>query len=150
MAIFATAMEKYRHIINLPHWDPVKHERMPLDKRAAQFASFAALSGHDEAISETARLTVSHPDPEVCDAKAVNAKLAWLLSHAQEAPTAVFTYFKPDDLKEGGAIIQRSGVAKRLDDETKAIALSDGASIPLSDIISIESESFNDLEEFWD
>ena len=49
--------EKYQSIINLEHPTSSKHPRMSRLQRAAQFAPFAALTGHDAAIQETARLT---------------------------------------------------------------------------------------------
>lgn len=48
---------KYDDIINLPHHVSTKHPRMSKINRAAQFAPFVALSGHDAAVKETARLT---------------------------------------------------------------------------------------------
>ena len=45
----------YKDIINLPHYVSAKRKPMPMTARAAQFAPFAALTGHDEAIAETAR-----------------------------------------------------------------------------------------------
>jgi len=42
--------DNYNDIINLPHYEPKRHARMSLSARAAQFAPFAALTGHDEAI----------------------------------------------------------------------------------------------------
>lgn len=150
MLIFADMIDKYKHLLSMPRWEPMNHQRMALEKRAAQFASFAALSGHDEAIAETARLTASHPDPELRDSNSINARLAWLLSQAPQAPTAVFTYFKPDEKKEGGSISKTKGEAKRLDEENMALMLTDGRIIPLDDIIAIDSEAFNDIEEFWD
>lgn len=50
--------DKYDDIIELPHHVSDTHPRMPLLDRAAQFAPFAALTGHNEAIKETERLTV--------------------------------------------------------------------------------------------
>ena len=47
--------QKYDDIINLPHPTSKKHPRMPLYDRAAQFAAFQALTGHEEAIEETAK-----------------------------------------------------------------------------------------------
>lgn len=46
---------RYDAIIHLPHYQSKKRPHMPILDRAAQFASFAALSGHEEAIDETAR-----------------------------------------------------------------------------------------------
>ena len=48
---------RYDDIIDLPHHVSRKHPQMPLLDRAAQFAPFAALTGHEAAIKETARLT---------------------------------------------------------------------------------------------
>jgi len=45
-------MNDYEDIINLPHYEPKNHQRMPLAARAAQFAPFAALTGHEEAIKK--------------------------------------------------------------------------------------------------
>ena len=44
----------YDDIINLPHYEPKHHPRMSMWNRAAQFAPFAALTGFDDAIKETA------------------------------------------------------------------------------------------------
>ncbi|MGM9689006.1 MAG: hypothetical protein ACI3YD_08135 [Alloprevotella sp.] len=55
----------YDDIINLPHPVSAHHPPMSLTARAAQFAPFAALTGHDEAIKETARLSESMGQDEV-------------------------------------------------------------------------------------
>ncbi|MDE5790058.1 MAG: hypothetical protein K2H96_02360 [Muribaculaceae bacterium] len=51
-------MEKYDSIINLPHYEPRRHPRMPMESRAAQFAPFSALEGLEEALEETAKHTI--------------------------------------------------------------------------------------------
>jgi len=51
-------MEMYDDIINLPHHVSKKHPQMTMHQRAAQFAPFAALTGHDKAIEETAKKNV--------------------------------------------------------------------------------------------
>ena len=48
-------MTKYDDIINLPHHVSKEHPQMSMYMRAAQFAPFAALTGHNSAIKETAR-----------------------------------------------------------------------------------------------
>ena len=40
---------KYEEILNLPHHVSVKHPRMTMHDRAAQFAPFAALTGYHSA-----------------------------------------------------------------------------------------------------
>ncbi len=45
---------KYDDIIHLSHHQSIKRAHMSLHDRAAQFGAFAALTGHEEAIDETA------------------------------------------------------------------------------------------------
>ncbi len=47
----------YDDIIHLPHHVSSNHPQMPLLDRAAQFSPFAALTGFETVIEETARLT---------------------------------------------------------------------------------------------
>ncbi len=54
-------MDNYEDIINLPHPTSKRHPRMPIYDRAAQFSPFAALTGYEEAIKETARQTDEEP-----------------------------------------------------------------------------------------
>lgn len=51
--------ENYDDIINLPHPVSKTHSRMSMMARAAQFAPFAALTGHNDAIQNTA---IQHTD----------------------------------------------------------------------------------------
>ena len=48
---------EYDDIIDLPHHVSAERPHMPMTDRAAQFSPFAALTGYDAAIVETARLT---------------------------------------------------------------------------------------------
>lgn len=50
-------LEKYRDMLELPHPDPKTRSRMPEHSRAAQFASFDALTGFDDVVSEAIRET---------------------------------------------------------------------------------------------
>lgn len=47
--------DPFEEIIGLPHPVSKRHPQMPLAQRAAQFAPFPALSGHEAAIAEKAR-----------------------------------------------------------------------------------------------
>ena len=46
-------MNEYDDIIHMEHPTSKNHARMPIEKRAAQFAPFAALTGLDDAIEQT-------------------------------------------------------------------------------------------------
>jgi hypothetical protein len=48
-------IEEYAQIINMPRPEPKFHQRMPMIKRAAQFAPFAALTGYEEVVKQTAK-----------------------------------------------------------------------------------------------
>ncbi len=52
-------MGNYDDIINLPHHVSKKHPRLSMEKRAAQFAPFAALTGYGDEITKTAEITES-------------------------------------------------------------------------------------------
>ena len=49
--------EKYEKIIHLPHHISKNRPQMSNHDRAAQFAPYSALSGYEDAVEETARLT---------------------------------------------------------------------------------------------
>ena len=49
--------KNYDDIINLPCPTSKRHPRMAMIDRAAQFAPFAALTGYDDAITETGRFS---------------------------------------------------------------------------------------------
>lgn len=50
-------MEKYEDIINLPHHVSIKHPRLSMEQRTAQFAPFVALSGFEEEITEVSKIS---------------------------------------------------------------------------------------------
>ena len=68
-------MTRYDDIINLPHHVSTKRQPMPMEARAAQFAPFAALSGHEEIIHETARLTEEEKDLSPDEARLLSERL---------------------------------------------------------------------------
>lgn len=55
-------MNNYDDIIDIKYEGVTSRQRMSLANRAAQFAPFSALNGHNEAISETARLNNERMD----------------------------------------------------------------------------------------
>ena len=67
---------RYDDIINLPHHVSSVHPHMSMYDRAAQFSPFAALTGHDEAVRETARLTDSFVELSEDAGEELNKKLS--------------------------------------------------------------------------
>ena len=136
---------KYDDIINLPHHVSKKRPQMSLHDRAAQFSPFAALTGHKEAINETARLT----DEKQILSEDVIAKLNEQLNLIKENigtnQTVTITYFVPDDKKSGGAYISHTGVVKKIDEYNHTVILTDKTVIPIEQISEMQSDIFSEI-----
>lgn len=136
----------YDDIIHLPHHVSKKHPQMTMLNRAAQFAPFAALTGHDTAIQETARLTSSQRLLDDSDNEILDRKMAIIRTKLAESPTLTLIYFQPDEHKNGGAYKSVTGQLKKIDDYLHTLILSDETTIPISSIFEIEGEIFNKMD----
>ncbi len=67
-------MSRYDDIINLPHHVSPTRQRMSMLDRAAQFAPFAALTGYEAAVGETARLTAERRELDAQEAEELNRR----------------------------------------------------------------------------
>ncbi len=105
--------EDYYDIINLPHHVSRNHPQMPMEARAAQFAPFAALTGYDAVIHETARLTDKQVELEEYDNDRLNRIFSELMDSLEKHPMVTVSYFKPDEHKAGGAYMTVSGKLKK-------------------------------------
>ena len=128
-------MGKYDDIINLPHHESDHHPRMPMSHRAAQFAPFAALSGHDDAIAETVRITEIFRELSEEEKVDVSRKLKFGLENDS---LIEITYFIPDKLKKGGKYETTVDKIKKLDEYDQKLILKNGTCIPLIFIQKIE------------
>ncbi len=135
-------MGNYDDIINLPHHTSQKRQRMSLYDRAAQFSPFAALTGHSDAIDETARLTDRKLELDEKTKVILNEKLQIINENIKSKPTVNITYFIPDKLKAGGAYVRKSGSVKKLDSVARLITMDDRTVIPLDDVYDISGEIF--------
>ena len=88
---------------------------MSIIARSAQFAPFAALSGYDEAVKETARLTDKRLEIDDGLKSILNNKLQYILENININPEIFFTYFVYDKKKTGGKYIEKIGVVKKID-----------------------------------
>ena len=131
-------MNEYDDIINLPHHVSSRHPQMSMMNRAAQFAPFAALTGHAAAIEETARLTDEQHELADDDSEALNQKMAYLRETINEHPTISITYFEPDRKKAGGMYKSIEGQLKNIDDYNQSIVLKSGEVIFLKSILDIQ------------
>ena len=128
----------YDDIIDLPHHVSTRHPPMPMADRAAQFSPFAALTGYDAAIAETARLTDSKRELSEDEQHELGRRLQELQGRLKTRPTVTLTFFEPDARKAGGSYRTVTGAAKKLDALAGTLELADGTLVPFEDILSLE------------
>lgn len=129
---------KYDDIINLPHHVSPKRTRMSNYDRAGQFSPFAALTGYDGVIAETARLTESEIELDEGGKALLNEKLRRILERIDVQPQVVITCFQPDERKLGGAYVTVIGRVKKIDGYSQSVVLTDGNVISIERIYGIE------------
>ena len=129
---------RYDDIIDLPHHVSKTHPQMPMRSRAAQFAPFAALSGYEEAVKETARLTEEERELDEYEREELDHKLQILIRHWKEQPRVTITYFKPDSKKSGGSYVDVTGIVRKIDADQRMIWMEDDARIPMGHVSHIE------------
>lgn len=137
---------EYEDIIHLPHHVSSKRPQMSMLDRAAQFSPFAALTGYDDAIQETGRLTEQKIELDEETLEKLDERFQILQEHLGEQPEVRFTYFKPDERKEGGAYLTVSGVVRKIKLYEREILLQDGTIIPVDDILKMESSIFPQID----
>ena len=132
-------MGKYEDIINLPHHVSTMRHRMSMLERAAQFQSFRALTGYEDAVKETARLTDARAELTEEEKSALDAKLRLLAGPA--GGEVSLTCFQPDGRKDGGAYFTVTSAVKKIDGFARGVVLADGRRIPVDDIVDVQFEA---------
>ena len=128
---------KYDDIINMPHHISKKHPRMSLENRSAQFAPFAALTGYEDEVEETAR--IKDKKIEITDEikSTINMRLQIIQEKINTKPKVTIKYFIPDNKKEGGSYKTVTSNVLKIDQYKKLVVLKDNTKIFISDIINI-------------
>ena len=135
-------MGNYDDIIDLPHHVSGTHPPMSRADRAAQFSPFAALTGYDAAVRETARVTERRIELDEGVKAELNARLNCILEHLSEHPQVSLTYFVPDEKKSGGAYRTVTGTVRKLDSFAKTLTLTDGTVVPMEEMVHVEGKFF--------
>ena len=130
-------MKKYEDMIYLEHHVSKKHPQMSVHDRAAQFSPFAALTGHGEAIAETARLTDRKIELDDYEKLKLDEKLFILQEKIKETPEVYITYFCPDTKKDGGTYLTVSQRLKKIDSVERILVMVDGMKIKMEDVLDI-------------
>lgn len=137
---------KYDDIINLPHHVSKRHPQMSLMNRAAQFSPFAALTGHEAAIQETARLTDSFIELSEDRKERLDEQLQMIMENLEQKPECEITYFQPDEKKTGGSYVTVCGRIKKVDRFEQKIMFTDGTALPINHLFAIRGELFRNME----
>ncbi len=137
--------DNYDDLLYLPHHTSRKHPRMSRLDRAAQFSPFAALTGYDDAVRETARLTDRRVELSDDELAALDERLRLVLAW-EDAPPVSVTWFQPDRRKEGGAYVTTQGRIRKVDEVKRVLVMDDGSKIPVDDIVELDSEIFDCVE----
>lgn len=103
--------------------------------RAAQFAPFAALTGHKQLIHETQRITEEKREIDENKQQILNQKLNYFIETKEKVK---ITYFKKDARKAGGDYLTTIQRIKKIDSIYKTITLQNGQIIKMEDIYEIE------------
>lgn len=132
---------KYKDMYDMPHHVSDRHPHMSIHDRAAQFAPFAALTGHGAAIAETARLTEDRLELDESQKAVLDQKLTNIMHSAGEILVDV-EYFVRDERKSGGRYEHVSGRIMKVDMYRQIILLGDEsgrciAAIPVDDVYDI-------------
>lgn len=129
--------KKYEAIIDQTYPVPSSRAKMPVLQRAAQFAPFAALTGYEDVLAETARRT----EMEICldeEEKAnINRRLSYLKEHLEADPPVMVKAFFPDDRKAGGSYRTIHSRVVKIDEYRQEMRLENGENIPFENIMQL-------------
>lgn len=136
-------MNKYSDILYLEHPTSKKRKRMSLYNRSAQFAPFSALTGYEEEIKETGRIT----DTKKCLTEEVKEKINEQLQYLEKNKnqTIKITYFQKDTKKKGGTYYTITTKIKRIDSVTKELYTATSEKIQIDDIVKLEFLTYNNF-----
>ena len=136
----------YDDIIHLPRHVSSRHPQMSLLNRAAQFSPFAALTGHEAAIHEAARLTDTFVEPDEDKKEQLDDQLQLIRENLDKQPECEVTYFQPDEKKDGGTYVTFCGRVKKIDVYEHRIVFTDQTALPVKYIVSIQGALFQDMD----
>ena len=137
-SVFKNAEMKYKDIIDMEYSKSTNRPQMSLHDRAAQFAPFAALTGHEEAIEETARLTEEKIILDEAAKEVISRKLYEVSQNIEKRWSVAITYFKADRLKNGGVYLTDVGIIKKIDEVNKVVIMDNGMKIEIDGIVGVE------------
>ena len=134
--------KKYEDMLYLEPPVSKIHRKMSISERAAQFMPFAALTGYEDVIRESSRITQRRIELSETEIEELKHKLEFLHVHEKENPLIKVMYFLQDLKKNGGSYQTVEKQLHRIDDIEKKVIFKDRTTIQFDDIISVEYEGF--------
>ena len=131
----------YLDILYCEHPNPKNHQRMSMEARAGQFSPFAALTGYEEKVKETARLTDKKIELEEEEKQELNNKLNLISLHLTEEKEVTITYFLKDNKKQGGKYLDKTGIIRKIDLYNNNLIFKDKTKINIEDILNINIDN---------
>ena len=135
---------QYDDIIHLTRPISPSRPRMSPIERGAQFSPFAALTGYEEAVRETARLTDEQRELTEDEKSLLDGRLRLILDRLSERPRIRILYFLPDEKKAGGEYVSVTGCIQRIDSLERCVYMEDGTTVPIDRIRGIDGDLFCD------
>ena len=134
----------YDDIINLNR-PKSKHPQMSLYQRSAQFAPFAALTGYEGQVKETARLTDKRIELDEEIKVKLDMKIQVINECLSSNPEVEITYFILDNKKDGGRYETIKNCVKKIDNYNEQIVMQSGLKIDIKEIIDIAGDIFKNI-----
>ena len=136
-------MSNYDDILHLPHPTSKTHRRMSRQDRAAQFSPFAALTGYEAVVKETARLTEERPMLTEDEVAELDARLRLAMELGAEVTVR---WFQPDAKKNGGSYVTTTSRVKKADELQRILTMEDGTQIPTQEVTAVSGTIFNRID----
>ena len=134
--------QKYEYMLYLEPPVSKIHRKMSISERAAQSMPFAALTGYEDLIRESSRITQRRIELSETEIEELKNNLEILREHEKEKPMIKVMYFLHDLKKNGGSYQTVEKHLHRIDDIERKIIFKDRTTIQFDDIISVEYEGF--------
>lgn len=128
----------YDSMLNLPRPISGRRARMSMIDRGAQFSPFAALTGYDGVIQETARLTEDAATLAEGGEAMLDEALREIDRRIEERPEVLLVCFQEDSRKSGGSYREITGSVKKIDLYARKLVLTDGQEVPIQNLYHIE------------
>lgn len=135
---------EYDDIIHLSRPVSVRHGRMSMIDRGAQFSPFAALVGYEAVIQESARLTEAETFLEEDGKMLLDQKLRRIAEEPENTGEVTFLIYEQDEKKSGGRFVPVTGCVKKIDLYRRTILLETGREFGIESIRAIECDDWKE------